>query len=428
MPGSYSVDSWNQYLQMVSGNYNDWFGPALPATWRFLWLASGSFMSLYVLQMALYWVFITLLLWRQHIISLQYWVVMGMAVFFCFIPQYIMRDSLMSLTWGIACLLLLRVKPGDKYNIPLLAATFALFYYGLWVRPNALPALVPLLWACLANTRLRGKVRLLAAVAAPFVLFVGIQAFNYKVLKTTKEYPAYKLKLLDIAGISKLSGENYFPACITSYPAFSYDTVMKNYHPATFDNIYWPDGGGKPMVPYPDATLNSSVDASWKKAVAKHPLLYLKNRGEGFLYYLHIFKRFKDDEYWNVAIWIDPGNPLHMQLPDNKVRDAFGRTYNRMNPTCLYAPWFWLLLNAVAFAWAAWQWNKTRAPFWQVLACIQLSGLLYILSQLPVYQHDRDFRYTYWNVFVALIAIGVFSGKGFMKPGNNPVAGSPDGQ
>ena len=40
-----------------------------------------------------------------------------------------------------------------------------------------------------------------------------------------------------------------------------------------------------------------------------------------------------------------------------------------------------------------------------VLAIMCLSGVLYIVGQFPVYQSDRDFRYTYWNAFITFIGV-----------------------
>ena len=32
------------------------------------------------------------------------------------------------------------------------------------------------------------------------------------------------------------------------------------------------------------------------------------------------------------------------------------------------------------------------------MLCLQLSAIIYMLSQFPVFSNDRDFRYHYWNV------------------------------
>ena len=99
-PGSYSVDSWDQYKQVISGHYDDWFDGGMAFTWRLLWTITGSYKSLYVVLMILYWLLFACLLWNIRLRSMIFWVLLLLAVFFCFIPQYVMRDTLMALLWG----------------------------------------------------------------------------------------------------------------------------------------------------------------------------------------------------------------------------------------------------------------------------------------------------------------------------------------
>jgi hypothetical protein len=134
-----------------------------------------------------------------------------------------------------------------------------------------------------------------------------------------------------------------------------------------------------------------------------------------------------------------------VQQAPNDLRDRFTGMYTALGVTCIYSPWFWLLLNMAGFVGFLYcsrreainavgagnladahsagslvgeprnDENRLCTPYriryWQLHAWIQLSGVLYTLSQFPVYQHDRDFRYNYWNVFVALIAVAAMAGK-----------------
>jgi hypothetical protein len=139
--------------------------------------------------------------------------------------------------------------------------------------------------------------------------------------------------------------------------------------------------------------------------IVAHPVLYVSNRLAGYLYYLRFRQRFKSDEYYNTAIRIEPVNPLHLKKEPNYSRDRFACLYNDLNPTFFYSPWFWLLLNTTAFVYFLSYYRRKKDRYWQVQLYIQLSGILYMLSQFPVFQSDRDFRFCYWNVFVALIAL-----------------------
>jgi hypothetical protein len=425
LPGAYSTDSWDQWKEVTTKHYDDWYGTGLATTWRWLWLLTGNYMCLYVTQMLLYWTFITLLLWQVNLRSFAYWLTLGGALFFCFIPQYVMRDSLTVLDWGVAALLFLYAGQYEKYRKRLTILGLLLLGHGLWVRINAVIAFLPLAYIAillLEKKKMALWKRWVITIGGSIALITGIQFFTYTVQKAGRTFPDYKLKLLDLSGISKLSGENLFPAPIKDFPAFNLDTLCARYTPASIDDIYWPPDR-KPFFPYPNDTLDNAVTKSWNTAIHRHPLYYLQNRIDGFLYYLRIKKRFPSDQYWNVAVFfIFPNGPLALKGEDSFLKRKITAAYGHFYRTFIYDPWFWLLLNIAAFTLFAY--NYRRKPrsdrqYWLIHACIQLSGILFTCSQLLVYQHDRDFRYSYWNVFVAFLAVaGIFAKR--QRAGFNP--------
>ena len=288
LPGSYSNDSWAQYIHMTKNWHDDWFGPAMVCLWGALWSVTRTYISLYFFQMIAYWLFITLLAWDRPLASVRFWIVMLSGLFLCFIPQYLMRDSLMAMSWGLASLLVLHPHY-IKHKKIAIWTILVLSTYGLWLRPNALAALLPFALAIIITVRERQTIlrQLLLAAGLTCLFFAATNILTYVVFRAAKTYPGYKLQLLDITGISKLSGHNYLPACVTTYPTFNYDELLKTYTPATFDHIYWSD---RKLIPPPDAALSACVHRSWVTAITAHPLLYLENRTEGFLYYLRIKK------------------------------------------------------------------------------------------------------------------------------------------
>ena len=426
-PGSYSIDSWHQWTEANTKHYDDWYGTGLATTWRWLWLLTGKYMCLYVAQMLLYWTFITLLLWQVKLRSFAWWLALVGALFFCFIPQYVMRDSLTVLDWGLAAIFLIyagwrpegRRPEGQRPERRRLLAAFSLLLlaHGLWVRINAVIAFLPLVYIAillLEKNKMAVWKRWSITIAAAIVLVAGIQLFTYKVEKADSTFPEYKLKLLDLSGISKRSGENCFPSAIKDFPAFRLDTLYARYTAASIDDIYWPPANEKPIFPYPNDTLASAVSKSWSSAIRRHPFDYLRNRVDGFLYYLRIRKRFSWDQYWNVAVFfVYPDNPLSLKSDNTFLKRKIIAAYGHFYRTPIYDPWFWLLLNIAAFALFTHNYRKTSRSdrqYWLIHAGIQLSGILFLFSQVLVYQHDRDFRYSYWNVFVAFLAFaGIFA-------------------
>ena len=423
LPGSYSIDSWNQWNEVANHSYDDWYGTGLATTWKWLWTFTGNYMCLFVVQMCSYWIMMALLMWQINVRTAGYWLTIGFGTFFCFIAQYVMRDSLTVLAWGIGAVLLIKASETTTRRRNLTIGALLLLVYGLWVRLNAVAALLPFLYVIvilLGGQRLKLWKRLLYVVGATVFFLVGIQVFVYKIQKANRRYPDYKLKLLDLSGISKLSGQNCFPPELTTLPQFSLDTLLAEYTPASIDDIYWP-GPKTHIFPEPNANYERAVTIKWLSVIKHHPLYYLENRFTGFLYYLHIKRRFHVGEYWNVVtFWIQPDGPLPAKLEPSPLKDNLGKVYGFFDRTPLYDPWLWLLCNLAAFIWFAKKYYRRQDDlFWLTHAAIQLSGVLFILSQSLIYQHDRDFRYTYWNVIVALFALsGLFTkrqGAGF-KP------------
>jgi hypothetical protein len=411
-PGSYSNDTWGQYIHQSIDYVDDWWGPGLSYLWKYLMKLTGSLFSLYYLQMVAYWTLLALLVWHCRLQSARFWVVMGLGVLFSFMAQYLMRDTLMALAWGFAFLLMLRLSVTRHIaaRIFIVVLIVLLSLYGLILRSNAVVALIPLaLGLFVAAAK---KIRWTRAIAYSIILSGLLIFFAARILydgfDATRTYPEYKLKMLDVTGITKLTNQNYIPACLTDNPQFDSAFVMNNYTPATFDEIYW---SGTNVIPPPDSAVSACVSQSWKKAIREQPIAYLQNRTEGFLYYLRIKKRFKNEEFLNANIEIDPNNPVGLKTEPRFLRDKFKQAYGWLSLTPFFDTWLWLLLNIACFAYTVFKYRQNGARHLAILACIQLSAIVYLISQIPVYQHDRDFRYNYWNVMILILTIGTLRDK-----------------
>jgi hypothetical protein len=123
------------------------------------------------------------------------------------------------------------------------------------------------------------------------------------------------------------------------------------------------------------------------------------------LYYLRIKKRFAPQEYWNATYYVHEPNPVGIKWEVIKPQGPLVALWSSLYTTVFYDPWFWLLLNTLLFVFFLRRYLKRRTPMDKVLAALQLSALVFMLCQFPVFQHDRDFRYNYWNVIA--VAIGL---------------------
>jgi hypothetical protein len=415
MPGAYSVDSFS-YVYEFSHNhsYTDWHPPMLAFVWKVLRKLTGYYESLYVAQMTLYWYMGYVLATRVAKTAIAFWLTLALLILFQFMPQYVMKDTHAALCWGFAAVLMTeRAQDGadGRRRVGLDILIFLLLMYGFLVRINAFVALAPLLILFCRQTfpRLQKpwkKAMLIVGITCG--LFIANNIITYKLFNAQRAYPEYKLMLLDITGISKITGKNYLPAEVTEYPAFNMDTLMAEYTAATFDHIYWPDSGTS-IVPMPTATIAAATTTAWKNAILQHPAAYLQNRMHGFLYYLRIKHRFPNGKYWNVKLDIEKENPIHVYKPEHSHSYRFAM--GSFSDIFFFDPWLWLLLNTVMAIYFYSRYKRMGFAGYSAMALIQLSGVLYMLSQFPVYQHDRDFRYNYWNVVVFIIGIVYLVGK-----------------
>ena len=73
--------------------------------------------------------------------------------------------------------------------------------------------------------------------------------------------------------------------------------------------------------------------------------------------------------------------------------------------TPFFHPWLWLVLNTTFACIFFYKFRRQHLYEYKVLAFIQLSGIIFLLSNFFIYQHDRDFRYNHWCVFVFIIGL-----------------------
>jgi hypothetical protein len=411
-PGSYSVDSWNYAYQFLNHDYSDWHSPVLTIVWEALYKITGQYYSIYILQMILFWVFAWMLAEKVAGSLTGFIATIAMSILVIWLPQYVMKDTHNAITWGIASLLTIIAANEQRYRHPVYQVTvLILLFYGYCVRINAIVALLPLLYVVVSLYWLKGKPKIwvLTSAVVLMVLFaLGNNFITYRLLNARHTYPQYKLMMMDLAGITLKTGKNYFPSCVTNYSGFNLDSVKANYTPATIDNLYWPSTGIAPIPNSPDSTLTACVKAQWQKAVTEQKGTYIANRMEGYLYYLRLNHRYEKKDYWNAIVWTDPSGPFKDNRRPSSVAGAF--TMGSFSNTFFFDPWFWLLLNIAGFIYYLLAYRRSGWSVHMVLLMVQLSGVLYTLSQFPVFQHDRDFRYNYWNVIVFIIGFVYFVG------------------
>ncbi len=401
MPGFLSPDSIDQYEQSISGAYTDWHPIAMAMLWSaFNSIYAGGELML-ALQLFMYW-FSYYLLARNlpKRLSIATTVLFILAPFLINFSGYIIKDAQLALSWLLACSILLQsVFKNRPLRWAEVIISAVLIVYGLLVRIDAFAGFIPLLvlwvWTVFDGKKPRFKVGVsfaaIVLVASLYQLLAGIPSI--------KKYPEAKLLLHDLSGIYVETGEDVFPRELYLQPnGFDTAYVRKHYHTATFDMLWW-NSDGVPIKPDMNEGVSSTLKESWWLAVRKHPSVYLKNRFDGYLYYLRLKTR--GDNNMTHYVWVHPNEVGLVQKP-NALRGVFVRWLDNNRSMFYMQAWFWFFLNIALIAVTYAQKNRVLKQF---CYAILTSSLLYRLIQFFVFQIDTDFRYFYWTCIACTIAV-----------------------
>ncbi|PZF74188.1 hypothetical protein [Taibaiella soli] len=404
-PGFISPDTIDQYHQALTGVYDDWHPPVMALLWHcFMFVQKGTGPML-LFQLAMLWTACAILMscFRNNVIKL-------FVLLFCCSPivqnfaGYIVKDVHMAFSWLLAISIILRaIVQERKLSKPEVVAVLVLLLYGTWVRINALPGVLPLLYLLVRQQfpLLKEIKKAGLSVAGCLALLVIMSGVQNLVIKPEATHPENKLFLQDLSGIFVHTNQNVFPDFMYD-PDANFDTayIRTHFTTATFDDIW-----ARNMIVDGDSV--AVLKHSWQKAVKENFPLYLRNRYDGFLYFLRIKNRpnVKLTYYWFFAT----PNQFQFAVRHNGLLDAMERSVKLQANFIYMKPWFWLLVNVLLFPLAfRMKRGKMQLPFLMLL----ISSLFYLLPQFFIYQIDTDFRYFYWNcVAVSLAAILLVNGQ-----------------
>jgi hypothetical protein len=401
-PGFLSSDSLDQYNQSVTGKYMDWHPPLMAFVWRMLNNIYQGPQVMLVMQLVFLWLSIYLI---ATTFKNKYWYVFaGMFALAPFVLNFagnIFKDSQMALSWLLAFSFLFKAAVNEtKPKIWQLLGCALLIFYGAWIRYNALPACLPLLFL-LSYVWVNGKRKLIGTflVLSLFAL-AGTFAFTGRIFNAIKSFPESKLYMHDLSGIFVKTGENVFPAILYTKPGIDTTYLRAKYTTATFDNIWW-NADNKPFAPEPVPEMISELREAWLKAIKRHPGVYISNRYDGFLSFLRLRKR------TGGFVYASPGieqNGYGYEPMGRGFHQALTMSFELHDNMPYMRPWFWFFVNVLLILFLPLVRNSILKICCGLLA---FSSLLYLLLQFFVYQIDTEFRYVYWNCISCALAVGI---------------------
>ncbi len=402
-PGYLTRDAAYVRGYVQTWHLGDWQSPLMTIVWWLIDPVSPGTGSIFLLVAALYWLGFAI----PALAAARRSTVLAMAVLLLALapPAFMLlamiwRDILFATAWLLAAgIIYLATDWSRPPSLPWAVRGLALVLIGLGVllRPNAIVA-APLLIAYAAwPARFAWKRAALLFIPALLAGYGLIQIVYYGILNVHRENPLHSLVVFDLGAITYFTRENQFPV---SWSEDGYEDALlitRCYDPAGWDS-YWTRNPCKFVM----VRLESKDDVvfgtprlalSWLRAVAGHPLAYLRHR----LAFL-----------WRFLAGANPTlelERLHLvdrvPLARNKHFLAIVALHDTLKSTPLFRVGTWLAFAAAVGALA---WRGRATPAGAFAISVAASGIVYVLS-FGVFGVAADFRYAYWCVLASLVGL-----------------------
>jgi hypothetical protein len=393
-PGILTFDSLYIYKDMAKRAFGDWQSPVLMALWMLVDPIAPGPGSIFLVTAALYWlafIVVALGVARQSPQLALLVPLLGVAPPAFVLVGIIWRDILFGVSWLLAAGLVFAViDRRAAVRIPAQAAAWALFAFGLLLRPNALAA-APVLAAYLAwPSHFSWKRTALLYLPAVLGLFALVQVTYYGVFGAERQHPLHSIMVFDLGGISRFADENVFPG---TWSAQESALIVRGcYKPIAWD-IYWTQ---EPCMFVMERLENEklfgtpALTQAWWRAIVSHPLAYLQHRATFQWTFL---------AGTNLAMWSrDFDDPDKIAFADKPRLMAVKAVNDALNPTPLFRAGAWLLLD-IALCLIAWRRRDT--PSGAFILGICGSAVVYVMTFFAV-GVSTDLRYAYWAVLAGM--------------------------
>jgi hypothetical protein len=329
------------------------------------------------------------------------------------------KDTAMAVAMLAAVGMQVNVPRARAAKIAWIGVYVLLLIYAVGVRVNAMPAVMPLaallVWSEFGAGRRR---RLSLALGIGVVLAVLLGLLNtgicYVLLGAHRGAPQQTLQLFDLAGVAVRSGVDLIPdECKTD--AYSPERLAAAYHPSGCMRLLLPfeDGSPPPLrnVPWPSKEGWDQgvvrLGAAWRRAIMEQSKAYIEHRadvcasllrlGESYAYYAVVTPE------TSLQIPGHPGASAGLSLEGwGSLKLAWqGLMWWSSGQTILMFGHPWLSALILCLLVSLW---CRRDPHAALLLALALSGLLYALPYC-VAAPASDFRYLYWSVIAAHLAL-----------------------
>jgi hypothetical protein len=399
-PGYLTRDAAFVRNYVETWHLGDWQSPLMTIVWWLIDPISPGTGSMFLMVAALYWLgFAIVASAVARVSGLLAIAVVLLALTppaFMFLPM-IWRDVLFGTVWLLAAAIIYFVADWRRPHWAARGLALVLVGFGVLLRPNAIVA-APLLIAYVAwPARFAWKRVALLFIPALLAGYGLIAVVYYGILNVHRENPLHSLLVFDLGAITYFTQENQFPV---SWSEDGYEDALlitQCYDPAGWDS-YWTRSPCKFVMVRLESKDNvifgtPRLASSWLRAVAAHPLIYLRHR----LSFLRAFLAGA-----NPTLELERMHLVdRVPLARNRYFLAIVTWHDTLKSTPLFRAGTWLAFAAAVGALA---WRGRTTPSGAFAISVVASGIAYILS-FGVFGVAADFRYAYWCVLASLAGL-----------------------
>ncbi len=453
-PGFMSPDSFVQLKQARAGLYHDWHPPIMSYVWGILdriipgpagmlilhnllfWFGIGIFVSGLLGHRLLSWLLILMIGFLPPIFALlgTIWkeVGFGSALLFA-VAMYLKAQRAAQIDQA-------------KANLTCTLAILATFY-GLAVRYNASPAVIPLLvwsgWILTAAnlqkfpTTVKEIAPLIIGALLVLLLMISTIKINNRLINGRQRFPSQQIFVHDLVAISLENNRVLLPDYLEKLnPPITLSDLRRIYSPESIGYMFFGDPATTRVVPLiaEKAKFNELLRC-WLEVIRKHPRSYLIHRWRVFKSLIAIGRTYVGYPFhWGIQSnkvelsWVKnlkfidefyevQPEELGLSFHQRWLNDWVFRGLYRVKDTIFFRAWFFL--GIILFTLVGLLLTKRR-KFISVHA-VGLSGLCYELAYFFV-GTASDFRMSWWTVCAAVLVVLLAL---FESPTGNPTEEVP---
>ncbi len=402
-PGFMSPDSFNQYFQAITGNFNDHHPVIMAVLWGELqkWI-SGPFLML-LFQTSLYWLSILILYLKANKYGKSNWI-----LFIAFAPFLI---STLGVVWkdiqfATGALLLVATsfdRPKFQRRLSayiILVSELLLLLYISNVRANSW-AVIPFVTYIWLNSYMPSLAKVKTALLAFLITascFIFGQYFSNSIVEA---------KRTNITNDYVVDGLFFFSVKerVSLIPGVQYEDIVN----CSYQDIAGMKLNGRFFClnmtgKYDTSTMDPNVlNAKLAKKVISDPIGFAMMKISAFSEFQGNFWE-KNYYYWHNGI---EKNDLGISQTDNFFTLGI-KNISDLTATIIpfvFAPIFWLWLSTLMVSLT---WLRRKFRFGYVGLCLALSGFLYNFQNILA-AGGPDFRYFYWSAISTCLAFAISS-------------------